>query len=801
MVDDFFSVLTHELHATERNGQWICKCPAHDDSHPSLWLTQKDGKTLLHCLAGCSQQDVIAALRARGLWKQDSGMAPVAGLPPLPPGIPYFYPPHAVLKKQGKTPSLDNQKTYTKHWVYRDAAAKIVGHVVRYDGHDKKDVIPFFKKWPGGNWRSGHELSSGRSLYRLDSLPHGEHSKPCFIVEGEKCADGLAAILGDTALVVAWPGGAKSIKKVDWSPLSNFAWVILWPDYDLAGFRAMRDICKLLRELPQPPNRISLVSLAALGIPVLGVGADCIDLLSSNPNLSLEALLTPTALLDAEASKIEAVYRQLAPADVVVGEDQPPPDVEGTPNPDAPIIHALTDTGNGARFAEKQRHLCRFSPEVGWLHYNGSFWETDTRNSALSLARSTVETIREDGRHLKGDERKAIFKWWHQSQNFSRLKAMLEVAKSYPGITMPLDAFDSDPFQLCCLNGTLDLRTGKLSKHSAENLITRHVPVAFDKKATCPLWLQFLDRIMAGNTGIIDYLRRAIGYSLTGSCAEQVMFIMWGSGSNGKSVFMETIKKIWGTYALTTPTDLLLLDNHGGAASGSNSIARLKGARLVLGSEIPPGARLNESRVKEMTGSDTISARFLYAEFFDFIPQFKLWVRANNRPQISGMDHGIWRRIQCIPFTVAIADQDKDKMLGEKLAAELPGIFNWAVSGCLDWQESGLCVPAEVLTATKTYHKDMDIIGEWLDDCCVIDKEAEIQSVLLYNSLQLWMKTMGEKPWSHRAFGLNLRERGFMRVRRKEARYYQGLRLKPEVEMKTPVAEPAQQEMDKYNIF
>ncbi|HYU47276.1 MAG TPA: phage/plasmid primase, P4 family, partial [Terriglobales bacterium] len=255
----------------------------------------------------------------------------------------------------------------------------------------------------------------------------------------------------------------------------------------------------------------------------------------------------------------------------------------------------------------------------------------------------------------------------------------------------------------------LNLKTGTLQPHCREDLLTKCLPIAYDPNAECPTWLDFLKTIMANNAALITFLQRAIGYSLTGDTSEQCLFIAHGSGSNGKSTFLEVLQALLGDYAESTPSaSLLAKDRHDGIP---NDIARLRGARLVTAVEIGEGKRLNEELVKRLTGQDTMTARFLFAEFFDFHAEFKLWIACNHLPTIRGTDHAIWRRIRLIPFTVTIPDEQQDKKLPGKLQAELPGILRWAIQGCLAWQEQELSTPSEVIAATKDYRALMDVIG------------------------------------------------------------------------------------------
>jgi putative DNA primase/helicase len=265
-----------------------------------------------------------------------------------------------------------------------------------------------------------------------------------------------------------------------------------------------------------------------------------------------------------------------------------------------------------------------------------------------------------------------------------------------------------------------------------------------------------------------------VGYSLTGDTREQVLFLLHGSGANGKSTFLEVIQALLGEYALQTPAETLVQKQGEGIP---NDVARLKGARFVAASETEEGKRLAEGMVKKMTGGDVLTARFLHQEYFEFKPEFKLFLATNHKPLIRGTDHAIWRRIRLIPFQVQIPDAEKDKALPEKLKAERSGILTWALEGCRSWQQEGLSTPAEVLQATEAYRDEMDILKDFLESCCIEKAEAEAKVSDLYAAYVAWCEANGERPLTQRAFGMKLSERGLGQRRTKVARYWVGIGL------------------------
>lgn len=341
------------------------------------------------------------------------------------------------------------------------------------------------------------------------------------------------------------------------------------------------------------------------------------------------------------------------------------------------------------------------------------------------------------------------------------------------------DDFDGDPWLLNVRNGTIDLRTGKLLPHNPENLLTKVVSVDYDPAAQCPLWETFLDRIMAGNAELIEFLQRVVGYCLTGSTREQIFCILHGTGANGKSTIIKTIIKLLGDYAWQAPANMLMTKDRDAIP---NDIARLKGVRYVSVTETEENRRLAESLVKTLTGEDKITARFLHGEFFEFEPTAKFFMATNHKPVIRGTDLAIWRRIRLVPFEVAIPKEEQDPELPQKLQAELSGILNWALEGCKKWQESGLTEPQAVMVATQTYRAESDVLAQFLTDCTVEAEGTVVQAKDLYQAYRQWCDTNGERSISNNAFGRKMKERGFTRVHKHSGKYYMGLGLRADIE-------------------
>ena len=445
--------------------------------------------------------------------------------------------------------------------------------------------------------------------------------------------------------------------------------------------------------------------------------------------------------------------------------------------PGSPILaRNKTDLGNAERLKDHAGQDLRFVwAWDSWMVWDGRRWKRDPGGEITLRARDTVRALAAAGEGLDNDkERAAVLKHALRSESAGRLQAMVKLGAcllgSEPG------AFDQQPYLLACRNGTVDLRTGALRQHRRGDLLTKVVAVDFDADARCPRWEAFLLEVMDGSAEMVAFLQRAVGYSLTGATVEQVLFLLYGTGANGKSTFTETLRALLGDYATQAEFTTFLARS---SDSVRNDIARLVGARFVSASEAEGGRPLAEAVVKQMTGGDIITARFLFKEFFEFRPAFKVWLAANHKPSVRGTDHGIWRRIRLVPFTVTIPPERRDKRLPERLMAELPGILAWAVRGCLAWQQEGLGVPPEVLAATDSYREEMDVLAGFLDEHCVVQEGAFVATKELYAAYATWAEGAGEKKLSKKWLAMRLAERGFTSGRGlRGVRGWRGLRLR-----------------------
>jgi putative DNA primase/helicase len=454
-------------------------------------------------------------------------------------------------------------------------------------------------------------------------------------------------------------------------------------------------------------------------------------------------------------------------------------------DPASPLITLnATDAGNAERLqALHGARLAYVHAWGSWYYYDGVRWTRDTSGEATRGALGTLRATAAEAEKIPDeDHRGELLKHALDSESSARIAAMLTLAQSVLPISP--DELDRDLDLLNVANGTLDLRTGELRPHHRDDWLTRLAPVAYEPEAACPRWEAFLLRAMGGSTSLVSFLQRAVGYSLTGQTNEQVLFLLYGVGANGKSTFLETIRALMGDLSAIADFNTFLKREGEGAR---NDIARLVGTRFVSAVEAEAGKPLAEALVKQLTGGDTVTARFLFKEFFDFKPQFKIWLAANHKPAIGGSDHGIWRRIRLVPFTVTIPEHERDPRLTQKLAEELPGILAWAVRGSLTWRQSGLGLPEEVKAATASYREEMDAFAGFVEASCVAEVSATVPAADLYTAYAKWCEANGERARSQKSLAAGLRERGFEAAKGgKGVRVWRGIRVRRDGEPVPP---------------
>ena len=477
-----------------------------------------------------------------------------------------------------------------------------------------------------------------------------------------------------------------------------------------------------------------------------------------------------TLTLKKAIASCHKVYEPPAQYQVSVGRSDKPKTAK---------LYSFDDMGNALRLTDAFSERIRYSyVDKCWYYYDDRVWRRDQSGVIGRLTDEIVEEMRHTlPDYLKQpvdqeDTEKQFQKHLKYSRSNKGKKAMLNETMHH----VPIEPYQMDAHNhlLNTPNGILRLRTGVLEGHDPTLYLSKMTLCEYTDKSDCPRWETFLSDIFAGDQELIHYIQKAVGYSLTGSTAEQCAFFCYGTGRNGKSTFLDTISAMLGDYAVNIQPETIMIRHNAG--NGANSdIARLKGARFVTSVEPNEGMKLNEGLVKQLTGGDKVTARYQYGSEFEFTPEFKLWMGTNHKPIIRGTDTGIWRRVHLIPFTVTIPEHKVDKHLGHHLRAELPGILRWAVEGCLMWQREGLKKPKAVEEAVKEYRGEMDVVAAFLDACCVVGSGRE-KTTDLYQAYTQWADENNEYKMSSRKFGQELAKR-FERTKGNGAYYYNGLTL------------------------
>ena len=413
------------------------------------------------------------------------------------------------------------------------------------------------------------------------------------------------------------------------------------------------------------------------------------------------------------------------------------------------ILSADTsEDGLALEFARRYVANWRYVAAWGqWLHYDGACWSEESTLLAFDLARPICREAA--ARCINPNHAAKI-------ASAATVAAVERMAKADRRHAATTDQWDNQPWLLNTPGGVVDLQTAGVTPHDQKYYLTK-VTTA-EKGAGCPAWLKFLAEITGGNQELQNYLARIAGYALTGVTQEHALFFLYGTGANGKSVFLNTLEAILGDYAKTAAADTFLEsknDRH------PTDMAMLRGARMVISNEVDQGRRWAEAKLKSLTGGDVVSARFMRQDFFEYVPQFKLFVAGNYKPSIRGVDEAMRRRIHLVPFTVTIPPEKRDQSLPERLLAERDGILGWAIDGCLEWQLFGLHQPDIVREATDDYFTSEDAIGRWLEETCQRDVNATATTKVLFASWKAWAETAGLWVGSDKRLATDLQTRGF----------------------------------------
>jgi putative DNA primase/helicase len=611
-----------------------------------------------------------------------------------------------------------------KTYDYCDEGGNLLFQAVRYRPKDFKQRRP--------NGRGGWEwnLQGVRRVpYRLPELLAADAGETVFIFEGEKDADRASE---EGLVATTNPQGAGKWRD-EYSPHLDGRNVVVVPHNDPEGNKHGEEVARSVYR--------HAVSVKVMHLPELGDKEDYNDWLDKYRGTPEELIVR------AKGTRLWS-----------------PPSTNGsvTALPIAPPSRPRnTDLGNAERFVSQHGENVRYCYQWSkWLVWTGSRWTLDDSGMVHRLAKETVKTLYvEAGTAETEEERKALASHARRSESAAAIKAMLELARS--DLPISPEDLDSHPYLLNAPNGTVDLRTGEIRGHRREDFLTKITGADYRPDTPAPIWKSFLERVLP-STDLREFVQRSAGYSATGDTSEQCLFINHGGGANGKSTFQEAIADALGDYATRTPTDMLMARRFNGVP---NDVARLKGARFVTASETDEGRRLDEARIKDLTGQDTITARFMKGEWFDFPPTHKLHLSTNHKPEIRGTDNAIWRRIRLIPWSVTVPPAEQDKKLPDKLRRELAGILAWMVAGCLQWHREGLQAPEEVRKATGAYRAEMDVLAAFLCEECATVEDESTSATVLFERYKEWCEETGERAEKQRKFGERLKERGYEKQR------------------------------------
>jgi putative DNA primase/helicase len=629
------------------------------------------------------------------------------------------------LRKDKKDAPIDELGPVTAKWDYFDASGKLIAVVYRYDPPGGKKQ---FRPWDARRRKTAPP--EPRPLYNQPGILEAEQ---VILVEGEKCAQTL--IDQGYAATTAMHGANAPVDRTDWSPLAGKS-VLIWPDRDTPGW-------DYADRASQAILQAGALSVAIL-IPSVNKpeGWDAADAIAEGFDVS-------GFIKVGERMPMRRAIEEAAPSDLLAGIDW------------------TTEDGLATAFTRCYSEDWRYCALWGkWLVWTGVRWNVDQVLYVSHLARGICRAAsrKAGSSRLKG-----------KLASSATINSVEKIARSDPKHASTADEWDADVWALNTPGGVVDLHTGRMRPHRRDDRMTKVTTAT--PQGDSPTWRAFLTDVSGGDIELTAYLQIMVGYCLTGITSEHALFFLYGTGANGKSVFINVLTTILGDYAANAPMDTFMEargDRH------PTDLAGLRGARFVSSIETEQGRRWNESKVKAITGGDKVSARFMRQDFFEYVPQFKLVIAGNHKPSIRNVDEAMKRRLHLIPFTVTIPPERRDAKLTDKLLKERDGILAWAVEGCNLWLRQGLKPPASVVSATEEYFDEEDAIGEFLDEECQRHPQARVSAADTFQRWQEWATRRGEYIGTSRWLMQQLCNRGHERTRlHGGVKGIAGLSLKP----------------------
>lgn len=745
---------------------WLAHCPAHADSQESLRISVGgSGKVLLKCRAGCDTREVVARL---GLSLRDLATMEAGTVAPSRPAT------SASPASPAAIASL---------------AARLDLYTGALLGEETSETVAEALEYASRRFGISPIEAQRLGLGYADDLPGGPR-----LVVPFRTPDGVPrnfqgrALDGDAA--VRWIG-PSSPDGGSWSPLGFFRGLSGWDEvlvcegpgdaltgaalgYDTIGVAGasragnpaivaeiaawIGDRVAVVAGDGDPAGRKFSATLAE-GLADAGVRVKVLDLPDGLDLTDWRA--------QAPAAFASSVIRAIAQAPIVesraaalLGWDE--------------SRYSLTDLG-GARYLrdyiEAQGSGVRYSDEIGFSLLDGGVWRRDDRQAVRTYAQAVADRVRElaakareiaEQTQQREDKARAgrLTSYAKHAQTSRGLDSMIRELQAVEGVPASVSDFDRHPDLLAVANGVVNLRTGELSPHDPTLLLTKRVEIDYDPDARAPRWEAFLTEIFPDYRDLPSYVRRLVGYGVTGHTVEQCFAVCWGKGANGKSILTDTLTEVFREHTVTTPFSTFEERASGGIP---NDLAALKGARLVMASEGEAGRRMAEAVLKRVTGRDMISARFMRKEFFEFRPTFLLMLATNNKPDFRGQDEGLWRRVKFLPFERYFRPEERDHRLSEKLLAEAPGILAWAVRGAMEWYRDGLADPEIVTVATSEYRETSDALAGFLPGVYVQDEGGRVEGSKLFEDYLQWADEENlpqRERWTRKTFYGALEERG-----------------------------------------
>jgi len=659
---------------------------------------------------------------------------------------------------------------------YRGPAGELVLQVLRYRTSDGKT---FRQRRPdgGGGWVWSVKdvaLVPYRLPELLEALMDG---RPVYVVEGEKDADALHA-LGEAATCNVggagkWTQAYTEFFRGSSSPVHVVA------DRDLAGYRHALHVYRSLQAAGVAADLRESTDAKDVS-DHLDAGWLLADLVALDPFTAQARADDLEAARKAQAKAAEPEPAEGKPHLRVVRENDPPPEADASPEERE---LGCTDLGNAERFARQHREAVRYCGAwKTWLVWDGKRWRPSTLGEVERLACQTVRSIYgEAAAAEKRSARAALSRHGQRSEGRTRIEAMLAMAQFQDGIAVDPNALDTNPWLLNVENGTLDLQATELEHalrpHRREDMITKLAPVPFDPDAESELWLNFLQRVLP-DADVRQYFQRAVGYSLTGSTAEEAAFFVYGGTASGKSTALEAIHEMLGDYAQATSFDAFLRRRE--PSSTNSHLARLAGVRFATASEVERGREFAIGVLKAFTSGDSISVRDIYQSAFQYRPCAKVWFAANDQPRAPSDDDATWRRLQLVPFDQTIPEEDRDPAIKEALCAPGPhraALLAWAVDGTRSWRAYRLSPPPRVRAAGQAYRESQNPLREWVDEYITRDEHEYVPSSVVQEAVTKWCKDTGRRALSTMSIAKYLSSLGFKAGKIAHTRVWFGFRI------------------------